>query len=198
MERASKPVAIIPLKKNQLKDIHARDNEGTTEFSITRFLVPYLSLYEGKSIFMDSDMLVKIDIYDVLNEAWKDNGKSVYVCKHNYVPKQEVKAMGKQTTYPRKNWSSFMLFDNAKCLRLTPGYVNSATGLELHRFHWIADEEIGELPLEYNWLVGEYEKNDKAKIIHFTNGSPFFDGYQNSDYADEWRAEYGKLIHPLT
>jgi hypothetical protein len=82
-----------------------------------------------------------------------------------------------------------MLFNNARCRALTPEFVNTATGLELHQFKWLADEaEIGSLPLEWNWLVGEYPMNPEAKIAHFTRGGPYFADYAQCDYADEWRA----------
>jgi hypothetical protein len=106
------------------------------------------------------------------------------------VPKGERKFLDQvQTKYPRKNWSSLMLFNNARCRALTPDYVNSASGLELHRFAWMEDRLIGELPLEWNWLVTEYRYNPNAKIVHYTLGGPYFPEYRNCDYADEWFAE---------
>ena len=95
-----------------------------------------------------------------------------------------------QTVYPRKNWSSVMLMNGSRCKALTPGYVNSASGLELHRFNWLKDEEIGELALEWNWLVGEYSYDPNAKIVHFTRGGPYFEEFRSCDYADEWLAEF--------
>jgi hypothetical protein len=94
-----------------------------------------------------------------------------------------------QTRYAKKNWSSVMLLNNARCRALTPDYVQTASGLDLHQFRWLADEaEIGALPLEWNWLVGEYGYNAAARLTHFTRGGPYFSGYRDSDYADEWRA----------
>jgi hypothetical protein len=81
-----------------------------------------------------------------------------------------------------------MLLNNARCRALTPSYVETASGLELHRFEWLRDEAlIGALPLEWNWLVGEYDFNPAAKIAHFTRGGPYFQDYADCDYADEWR-----------
>ena len=95
------------------------------------------------------------------------------VCQHDYTPHEGVKFLGQpQTAYPRKNWSSFMVFDNTRCHALTPAYVNTATGLELHRFQWT--QHVGAIELGWNWLVGDYARNDDAKILHFTSGGPWF------------------------
>jgi len=118
------------------------------------------------------------------------------VCKHDYVPRTERKFLGQlQTKYPRKNWSSLMIFNNARCRSLTPAYVNSAAGLELHRFAWTEDASIGEIPLEWNWLVGEYAPSARAKIVHYTLGGPYFDDYRDCDYAAEWLAEFESMRH---
>jgi len=204
LRRASVPVAVVPLTQKSLRDlgVYTRERGPTesTEFSLTRFLVPYLSGYLGHSIFMDCDMLCLTDIGGIWDEIYKgmaeyevkrfSPNKAVLVCQHDYTPKTETKFLGqKQTTYPRKNWSSFMVFNNGRCKVLTPGYVNSASGLELHRFQWTKDEDIGSLPLEWNWLVGEYSPNPSAKILHYTLGGPWFKDYRNSDHADEWWKE---------
>jgi len=118
----------------------------------------------------------------------KDETKAVLVCKHDYIPKEEVKFLGQtQTKYEKKNWSSVMLFNNQKCLSLTEDYVNSATGLQLHQFKWLESEDlIGSLPLEWNWLVGEYPTNKNAKNLHYTLGGPYFSDYQDTDNASDW------------
>ena len=142
------PVSITPLKLSMLPEYkRKRDPKQSNEFSFSRFLVPYLCNYEGHAIFMDLDMMLRVD----LNELWKlrDNS-SVQVVKHDYTPKTQVKYLGAiQYKYPRKNWSSVMLFNCAHdhCKRLTPGYVNSADGLALHRFYWTHEDYIGELPV---------------------------------------------------
>jgi hypothetical protein len=116
------------------------------------------------------------------------------VCKHDYVPKTERKFLGQvQTKYPRKNWSSLMIFNNERCRALTPDYVNSASGLDLHRFKWLDDRLIGSLPLEWNWLVEEYPYKPDAKIVHYTLGGPYFDDYRNCDYAGEWFEEFESM-----
>src|SRR2546428_1323131 len=159
LRRASIPVSIAPVMQSQLKGVYTRPRGPTesTEFSLTRFLVPSLSAFKGWAVFMDRDMLCRTDIASLAAEIEKNTDKAVLVCKHDYVPKTERKFLNQvQTKYPRKNWSSLMLFNNERCTALTPAYINSASGLELHRFGWIDDRLIGALPLEWNWLVGEY------------------------------------------
>jgi|SRR5690242_18161925 lipopolysaccharide biosynthesis glycosyltransferase len=190
LSKSSRTVRFTPINLSSLKPVFNRQHNQlqSTEFSFSRFLVPYLSGYSGWSLFMDCDMLARADVselFDLIDEKY-----SVMVCKHDYTPRDERKFLGNvQTKYEKKNWSSLMLFNNAKCKALTSEYVNTASGLELHQFKWLADDtQIGGLPIEWNWLVGEYPYNDKAKICHFTLGGPYFRGYENSEYADEWNA----------
>ena len=193
MRRSSIPVTIAPLMLSQLKGLYTRLRGPTesTEFSLTRFLVPAIAGYRGWSLFMDCDMLCRVDIAGLVAFTERAEDKAVLVCKHDYyVPKTERKFVDQvQTKYPRKNWSSLMLFNNARCTALTPQYVNNATGLELHRFAWTEDSLIGSLPLEWNWLVGEYTHNPDAKIVHYTIGGPYFEEYRGCDYAEEWFSE---------
>lgn len=188
IETSSVPVSITPIALPNIANLFKRDRSQlqSTEFSFSRFLVPYLSQYEGWSLFMDCDMLVRGDLAELFD--LKDHRYSVMACKHDYVPKDTVKFLGQtQTQYAKKNWSSVILFNNSRCTALTPAYVNTATGLELHQFKWLNDDgEIGALPIEWNWLVGEYPYNEAAKNVHFTRGGPYFDDYAESDYADEW------------
>jgi len=192
LRHASVPVSITPVKREQLKGLYTRERGPTesTEFSLTRFLVPALSGFRGWSLFMDCDMLCRVDIAALAGEIDLQAEKAVLVCKHDYQPNPRNKFLNQvQTVYPRKNWSSLMLFNNERCKALSAGYVNTATGLDLHRFVWTRDELIGDLPLEWNWLVEEYKPRPNARIVHFTRGGPWFDEYKNCDYADEWRAE---------
>jgi hypothetical protein len=153
--------------------------------------VPALSDYRGWSIYMDCDMLCRADIAELAVLMERHAEKAVLVCQHDYVPKTERKFLNQvQTKYARKNWSSLMLFNNERCKALRPEYINSASGLELHRFAWMQDADIGALPLEWNWLVGEYSHNPQAKIAHFTRGGPYFDQHRECDYAAEWFAEF--------
>ncbi len=195
VRRASGPVTIIPLVRGHFHDIYTRPPIGTTEFALTRFLCPHLSGFEGFSIFMDSDVLVQCDVYELLTMA-ESSDNAVWCVQHDYEPTLGPKATGIQTAYPRKNWSSVMVFNNACCGLLTPYYVNTATPADLHRFKWTSDDAIGALPLTYNWLVGEYEPNPDAKILHYTLGSPCFKEYEHCDQSDLWWAEYTHMNMP--
>ena len=190
--RASVPVSIKPLVQKELRDagLYTRERGPTesTEFSLTRFLVPALAGYRGWSLFMDCDMLCRADIAELF--AMRQRDKAVSVVKHEYVPKTQRKFLDQvQTKYERKNWSSLMLFNNERCGALTADYVNAASGLELHRFKWVDDALIGDLPKAWNWLVTEYDYNPAAKLVHYTLGGPWFDAYRGCEYADEWFAE---------
>ena len=193
---ASRPVSIAPVMQSQLKNLCARTRGATesTEFSLTRFLVPALSQYRGWSLFMDCDMLCRADIAELFAIAEQAEDKAALVCKHDYVPNPASKFLNRvQTIYPRKNWSSVMLFNNSRCKALTPEFVNTATPQQLHRFEWARDALLGSLPLEWNWLVAEYAHNPSAKIVHFTRGGPYFNEFRDCDYAEEWFAERGRM-----
>jgi len=188
------PVSITPLKLSQLPMTRERAEYQSTEFSFSRFLVPYLCGYEGQAIFMDCDMLARSDVNELLE--LHDPYKAVSVVKHEYTPRPEEKFLGyKQALYAKKNWSSVMVFQNSLCVALTPKTVNTATGLFLHQFLWLQDESlIGSLPVEWNHLVGEYEPNPNAKLVHFTLGTPCFEAYENCEFAQEWRDEKEKVL----
>jgi len=195
--RSSVPVAISPVARSQLKDIYTRERGPTesTDFSLTRFLVPWLSGYAGWSVYMDCDMLCRADIAGLARAMQSAADKAVLVCKHDYVPKSSRKFLDRvQTTYPRKNWSSLMVFNNDRCRALTTEYVNGAAASDLHRFAWLDDSAIGELPLDWNWLVGEYRYSPAAKIVHFTIGGPYFPAYRDCDYGAEWFAERDSML----
>lgn len=194
LTRASGPVAITPLVRTSIPGFERpRGLLDSTDFSISRFMVPSLCEYEGRAVYMDCDMLVQCDLYKLLWDMLKHPDAAVHVVKHNYVPKGVIKMDGQgQIAYPRKNWSSFMVFENRRCRVLTPEYVDSAPGLELHRFAWLDDSEIGSLPLEWNWLVGEYPPDATVKVLHYTLGGPWFPEQQNCDHADLWLNEWAK------
>ena len=201
LRRASVPMSITPLMQSQLKGLYTRARGPTesTEFSLTRFLVPALSAYHGWSVFMDCDMLCRVDLAQLEGEMERQADKAVIVCKHAYTPKTERKFLDQvQTRYERKNWSSLMLFNNERCAALTAEYVNTAPGLDLHRFRWLGDSAVGELALEWNWLVGEYPYNAAAKVVHFTIGGPYFPEYRTCDYAEEWLAEFESMRSAAT
>ena len=193
--RASEPVAIAPVRLSELKGVYRRERNAlqSTDFSFSRFLTPYLCGYEGWAIFMDCDMLVMDDIARLW--ALRDDRYAVQVVKHVHVPREDVKFLGeKQTKYEKKNWSSVMLMNCARCAALTPDYVNTATGLELHQFKWLASEAlIGDLPHDWNHLVG-YDPPGRASLAHFTIGGPYFPEYRDCEYAREWFAERDAML----
>jgi lipopolysaccharide biosynthesis glycosyltransferase len=197
IRRASKPVSITFLNLTNLGGLYTREINPlqSTEFSFSRFLVPYLCDYEGHALFMDNDMILQADIVELFNLA--DPNKAVQVVKHDYQPKEETKFMGAvQTKYEKKNWSSVMLFNNSLCTALTPEYVNTATGLELHQFKWLESEKlIGELPKEWNYLVGYDDYTEPTpKLIHYTEGAPFYEKYRQTQFADQFGEEYLQSI----
>ena len=188
IQNSTKPVAITPIALNHLRDDFVRERNAlsSTEFSFSRFMIPHLMNYQGWALFMDCDMLMFEDV----SKLWRmrDDSKAIQVCKHDYTPKESKKFLGQvQTKYEKKNWSSFMLMNCRKCTTLTPDYVNKASGLELHQFKWLeGDHLIGDLPLEWNWLVGEYEHKDDVKNVHSTKGGPWFEEYARCDYSQDW------------
>tara|TARA_B100000242_G_C43055460_1_gene493985 strand:- start:21040 stop:21744 length:705 start_codon:yes stop_codon:yes gene_type:complete len=183
-QNSSVPISITPLITSQLvkKGFYFRkkDPKQSTEFSFTRFLVPHLMNYKGWAIFMDCDMLCFEDI----NKLWekRDDKYAVMCVKHEHIPSEKTKFQGEiQSQYPKKNWSSLMLFNCEKCKKLTINYVNSATGLELHRFFWLSSEDkIGELDKSWNFLIGVsdnndyYENTENLSLVHWTLGGPWF------------------------
>lgn len=195
MEYTTEPVFITPVKKSMLPMyVRSRNSKQSNEFSFTRFLVPYLCNYQGHALFMDCDMIFTTDVA----ELWKliDTTKSVQVVKHDYTPKTQVKYLGAiQYPYPRKNWSSVMLFNCARCKKLTPQYINTAHPMDLHRLNWTKNDLIGELSPDWNHLVGEYDPNPDAKIVHWTLGGPWFNETKDAEYADEWFSMRDKMEH---
>lgn len=200
--RASEPVSIAPLMLTQLGRVFTRPRHAmqSTDFSFTRFLVPHLCGFEGWSVFFDCDMLMLDDIARLW--ALRDPSYAVQVVKHSHVPTENVKFLGAtQTKYEKKNWSSVIIFNNARCRALTPGYVNAASGLELHQFKWLAgDDEIGDLPHRWNHLV-DYDAPQPAEAIsnlHYTIGGPYFAATENCSYGDFWRREQEEMLRAQT
>jgi len=197
LARSSEPVSVAPLMLSELRGILTRERHPlqSTDFAFSRFLTPYLSGFEGWSVFTDCDMLVLDDIANL----WKlrDDRYAVMVVKHEHRPREKVKFLDQpQTEYPKKNWSSVMLFNNARCQTLTPEYVNTATGLQLHQFKWLGDDAlIGAIPHRWNHLVGYDPPTTEASLVHYTLGGPYFDEYADCEYAQEWFAERDRMLH---
>ncbi len=196
LEHTSEPVAFIPLARKAIypkfDDPHT---DGSNDFIYSRFLVPYLCDYIGWAIFADGDMLCREDIAKLW--AMRDPNKAVQVVKHEYKTKHPVKYLGaKNEDYPRKNWSSVIIWNcgHPKNAWLSPLAVADRPGSLLHRFGWLEDREIGELPSDWNWLVTEYPKLETAALVHFTLGAPCFGGYHYCDYADEWHRALAQVL----
>ena len=139
---------------------------------------------------MDNDIIAQDDIA----KLWQlRNDKYAVMCvKHNHIPSKDVKFMGEaQTKYAKKNWSSVMMFNNDKCQKLTPDYVNNATGLELHQFKWLKDDNlIGEIPQKWNILVDYTHPNSEIGLLHYTDGGPFYPATQDCSFNKEWFHEF--------
>ena len=196
-QNSTTPVSIIPLVKSQLESqnlfFRKKDQNQSTEFSFTRFLVPKLMNYKGWAIFMDCDMLCRTDIARLW--ALRDDNKALLCVKHNHKPTSNEKFLGeRQTKYEKKNWSSLMLFNCAKCKNLTVEYVNKSSGLELHQFKWLNnDSEIGEIKeFGWNYLVDVQElpknknQNHKIALLHWTLGGPWFKSTKKLSEFDKY------------
>ncbi len=194
LDKTTLPLEILPLAINTLnvyKETHAYKSN---EFIYSRFLAPYLNNFQGWVLFADGDMICQAD----LKELWdlRDESKALMVVKHDYQTKANKKYLGNiNENYPRKNWSSLVLWNCAhpKHKILTPEFVASQSGKYLHRFSWLEEQEIGELPKEWNWLAIEYPINLNAKIIHYTLGTPCFKDYKDTDMSDIWYKSYNRI-----
>ena len=197
VERASKPVEIFALRQNQLREagLYTRDTDplASTEFTYTRFFVPHLAGFEGWAIFCDCDFLWLSDVQKLV--AQMDDRYALMCVHHDHRPPETVKMDGcAQTVYPRKNWSSMVLYNCAhpKNRVLTPEVVNTESGAFLHRFKWLEDEDIGEVPESWNWLDGWSRPPPDGvppQVVHYTRGGPWFDNWQGVAFAAEWIAE---------
>jgi lipopolysaccharide biosynthesis glycosyltransferase len=198
IEKSSVPVSFAPLAINSLKNYKEKHTDRSNDFVYSRFLTPYLNNFQGWSIFADGDMICQADI----KELWdlRDESKAVLVVKHNYQTKQNIKYLGNMNeNYPKKNWSSLILWNcgHPKHKILTPEFISNQSGKYLHRFSWLDEEDIGELPIEWNWLAIEYPINASAKIIHYTLGTPCFKNYKDTDMAEIWINTYKRALQGL-
>ena len=193
IDRSSMPVSFLPLSLSTLNGYIETHTDGSNSFIYSRFLTPWLHNFNGWSIFADGDMICNDDIAKLW--ALRDPTKAVLVAKHNYKTKAKIKYLGnKNEDYPKKNWSSLILWncEHPKNIMLTPEFLRSKDGSYLHRFTWLSDEDIGEIPLSWNWLVTEYEDSYSAQILHYTLGTPCFLEYQDSNMSEIWRASYSR------
>ena len=201
LKRSKSNIKITSLKLYELvaKNLYKRDIDplASTEFTYSRFLVPALNNYNGWAIFCDCDFIFFEDISNILLDI--DQSKAVYCVQHDYTPKEKHKMDGqKQTIYPRKNWSSFILFNcsHPSNKKLSVDLVNSETGSFLHQFKWLEDNEIGSLDERWNWLEGwTSSHNDKKPYaVHYTRGGPWFDEWQDVEFASEWTNERDEYL----
>ena len=191
IKNTSIPVKITPLVLSQLKEFNEIHQDRSNDFVYSRFLTPYLNEFDGWAIFADGDMICQGDLKELIGMA--DPNKALMVVKHDYQTKASIKYLGNiNENYPRKNWSSVILWNcsHPKHKILTPEFVSNQTGKFLHRFSWLDDNDIGELPVEWNWLACEYEKNTDAKLIHYTLGTPCFKDFRDTDMAEIWYDYY--------
>ena len=191
IKNTSIPVKITPLVLSQLKEFNETHQDRSNDFVYSRFLTPYLNEFDGWAIFADGDMICQADLKDLIGMA--DPNKALMVVKHDYQTKASIKYLGNiNENYPRKNWSSVILWNcsHPKHKILTPEFVSKQTGKFLHRFSWLDDNDIGELPVEWNWLACEYKKNTEAKLIHYTLGTPCFKDFRDTDMAEIWYDYY--------
>ena len=191
IDRSTVPVQFLPLAENTLNEYKEVHTDGSNKFIYSRFLTPYLMNFSGWAIFADGDMVCQADI----SELWslRDETKAVQVVKHHYKTKAAKKYLGnKNEDYPRKNWSSLILWNcgHPKNAILTPEFIQAQPGSYLHRFSWLGDDLIGGLDAEWNWLAIEYPENPKAKLIHYTLGTPCFKDYANEPMSDAWKSSY--------
>lgn len=170
----------------------------STEFAISRFLTPILSDSDW-AVFCDCDFLWRVDVNGLLQLA--DPQYAVMCVHHNHVPTEKVKMDSQaQLRYHRKNWSSMMLWNcrHPSNNALTVELVNSVPGRDLHRFCWLEDHEIGEVPATWNWLEGTSDPAIDPKVIHYTRGGPWFDEWRDVMHADLWLAERDAMLAART
>lgn len=190
IRHSSVPISVTPLALSTLRGYTENHTDGSNQFIYSRFLVPHFTNYSGWALFIDGDMLLREDI----SKLWelRDDSKAVMVVKHNYKTTKANKYLGsKNEDYPRKNWSSVILWNcsHPSNLKVTPEFVQQSSGADVHRFTWLDDTEIGELPIEWNWLPDEFGANNDAKLVHYTLGTPCFHDFATTPMADEWHRE---------
>lgn len=192
IRHASVPVSVVPLALNMLNGYSERHKDGSNQFIYSRFLVPHLMAHKDWALFVDGDMIFRDDVATLFGLIEMD--KAIMVAKHDYQTSRAEKYLGAPNEdYPRKNWSSVVLWNCGSAInnKLTPEFIQKASGAELHRFGWIPDERIGSLPKEWNWLPDEFGENQQAKLLHWTLGTPCFHEaeFACAPMAAEWHRE---------
>ena len=198
IENSSIPISITPLAENNLDEYSEEHTDGTNKFTYSRFLVPYLMDFKGWAIFADGDMVCLSDIK--ILKSFFDPKIALSVVKHDYKTKYKTKYFGqKNEDYPRKNWSSVIIWncEHPKNKILTPSFISKKEGSFLHRFKWLEDKEIGNLPKTWNWLAMEYEVRNKLDLIHYTLGTPCFKEYSNTDLSKYWKKSFNNLLNGM-
>jgi hypothetical protein len=192
IDHASRPPEIVPLALEHLgtyRETHA----GTNSFIHSRFLVPALCDWQGIALYVDADILFRIDPFRILDGL--DRWKALHVVQHDYMTQHPRKYLGspleaENRDYPRKNWSSVILWNCGHYGNrvLTPEKIEKLTSGELHRFGWLAEKYLGALDPRWNVLVGEQDPRPDAYAVHYTLGVPTLAGghYAACDYAGEW------------
>ena len=188
-------IELLKLTKLKKKKLYWRPYKNqSTEFTYSRFLIPYLQNYKGWALYCDNDFLFLKDVKELM--SLQNNSKAILCVKHEYKPKEKTK-MGnkKQINFSKKNWSSLMLINcgHPSMKNLDLSTVSEASGRYLHQFQWLDDDEIGSIPHSWNWLVNWY-RTDKGdghpEALHFTEGGPWI---VDSEYKQTW-LNYKKLM----
>ena len=196
LKNSSTEIKVLALKLNELiaRDYYKRsvDPLASTEFTYSRFFVPLLMNYKGWAVFCDCDFLFFEDVSKLFNNLSEE--KAVYCVQHDYTPKEKHKMDGqKQTIYPRKNWSSLIVFNcsHPSNKKLNIDTINNESGAFLHQFKWLKDEEIGSLDERWNWLEGWTSNHNSTSpfAVHYTRGGPWFDEWQDVEFAKDWIKE---------
>jgi lipopolysaccharide biosynthesis glycosyltransferase len=198
LEKSSQPLSFTPLVLTSLPEYTEKHLDGSNSFIYSRFLTPSLFDFQGWAIFADGDMICQDDIAQLW--ALRDETKAVMCAKHDYRSKVQQKYLGnKNQDYPRKNWSSVVLWNcgHPDNRILTPEFVQNKSGSFLHRFSWLKEDQIGEIDLSWNWLTTEYPDNYKAKLLHFTLGTPCFEDYWSCEMSEEWHSAFSRTLKGL-
>jgi lipopolysaccharide biosynthesis glycosyltransferase len=171
--------ALMPLKLKY---------QNATEFSLYRFLIPQICNYQGKAIWLDSDMVCLADIGELFDTPL--NGCDFLAKANAYPLTTRKKAWGPKG---KDLWgTSVMLIDCEKCrfdleaiadevdqgdytlfdlLFMTPKF------LQCHPY------QIGQLDPQWNQF-DYYDKN--TKLIHYTNLDTQPWKHPNHPYGNLW------------